>query len=49
MTVDQVFARMCYTEFFNSCLCAIERWDCVHPKRLIVAANSENVEFFKHA
>jgi hypothetical protein len=49
MTVDEVFARMCYTEFFNSCLCAIERLDGIHPKRLIVATNSENVEWFKHA
>ena len=49
MTVDEVFARMCYTEFFNSCMCVIERWDGIHPQRLIVAANSENVEWFKHA
>ena len=49
MTVDEVFARMCYTEFFNSCMCMIERWDGIHPQRLIVATNSENVEWFKHA
>jgi hypothetical protein len=30
-------------------LCAIERLDGIHPKRLIVATNSENVEWFKHA
>jgi hypothetical protein len=49
MTVDEVFARMYYTEFFDSCMCVIERWDGIHPQRLTVATNSENVEWFKHA